>query len=103
MSLLYIYDSKPLYISRNAANEVAFQLKYLSEQVDKLLWLAKDIHMFTIEVLYMIHAHSAIPDKMDHMIMAYRENLERMYKEIVERLDFVIKVVNSVIEEAKKG
>jgi hypothetical protein len=76
MSILYIYhDSKPLYISRNAANEVAFHLKYLSEHVNKLLWLAKDMQMFTIEILYMIHSHSAIPDKMDHMLMAYREGL----------------------------
>jgi len=103
MSLLYVYhDSMPLYISRNAVLEAAWQLKILSEYVDKLLLLAKDMHVFTIELLYMLVSHSAIPDKTNHMLMAYKENLERMYKDLIERLDFAIKVFNSIIEEAKK-
>jgi methenyltetrahydromethanopterin cyclohydrolase len=104
MSVLYIYhDSKPMYISRNAANEVAFQLKYLSEIANKLLLLTNDMLMFTIKVLYMIHAHSAIPDKMDHMLMSYREALDAMYKQVVERLDYFVKIVESIIEEARQN
>jgi hypothetical protein len=103
MSILYIYhDSKPLYISRNAAIEVAIQLKTLSDAVNKLLWLTKDMQMFTIEILYMLFAHSAIPDKMDHMLMSYRNALEAIYRQVIERLDFTIKIVESVIEEARK-
>jgi len=103
MSLLYIYhDSNPLSLSTHAAHEAAFQLGMLSELIDDILWLARDFQLFVVKIMYQLAVDSAVPDRIVNMLNAYREDLERRYKQLMERLDLATRILDSIVEEAKK-
>jgi hypothetical protein len=98
---MWQYDSKPLSLTANAAHEAAYQLRMLSDLIDDILLIARDFQLFIVRIMYQLAVDNAVPDKIVNMLEAYRENLERQYKLLMERYELALKVLSSIVEEAR--
>jgi hypothetical protein len=96
------FDQKSLTLSDYERHEAAFQLRIIEDYMNKVDIALSELKRFIIATLYDLAANNWICDRTPSELRWYRDMIEKWSKEFMERFDSAIKVIESIVEEAKK-
>jgi hypothetical protein len=95
-------DNKPLTLSDYERHEAAFQLRMIEDYMNKVEIALRELKRLIIVALYDLGTSGWIYESTPSELRWYRDMIEKWSKEFMERFDSAIKVIESIVEDAKK-
>ena len=95
-------NQKPLTLSDYERHEAAFQLRMIEDYMNKVEISLHELKRFIIATLYDLATSGWIYECAPSELRWYRDMIEKWSKEFMERFDSAIKVIEAIVEEAKK-